>query len=741
MNPLRILFAALFVYLMCRAAGCLLLRAVALRLRRGERVFCEFVTGAAVVSSLVFLLAALHLVYTSVLVALGLLLFLAAGLVRYQAPPDEPDQTTPLPLAWRLLFFVPYAIFGALYVIAAMSPEISPDGTGYHVGLVSRYYEHRGFFMIPNNMFAGLAGGVEMLFLAGFALGRHSAAAMVHLLFLLTLPFGMMAWARRAGLPKAGVIAALLFYMAPLAGKDGTIAYIDVATAAVAFGAFFFLEVWRQEGPENALVPAGVLAGFAFACKITAATTVVCALLYVLVTGVVHHASRRLSARRLGVVAFFATLFAAPWMLKDAIQFGNPFFPLFNHWFPNPFQYPMVEAEMRELMTTVNGVPFSRIPWEATVGGKLFGVLGPVFLLSPLALLSLRTKAGRRVLLVFIPLFLPFFTNINARFLVPSLPFLALGLALGICSIPRVGTALAVAAVLLHAGLSWPDFMNRWSPGFQWRIDQTDWRVALRVIPEKKYLEDSWRDYKPGLLLDRFVPPGELVFSPGMGQMAYQHRDVLGTADSALGRRAFLTFLMPVVVELGSTWNREIHFPAVTTSRVRMVADTKMDTDLRISELRFALGATEITRNADWRVTASVNPWEVQLAFDNSLVSWWTAGQHVEKGLWVQADFAKPVTLDRVLLAQSEDQRWIALQPQALVDGQWKRLHARESDLRHPPRPTLRMEVRDELKRLNIHWILMPEGGYGADDLREKAAYWGITQVAEANGFRLWKLD
>jgi len=61
--------------------------------------------------------------------------------------------------------------------------------------------------------------------------------------------------------------------------------------------------------------------------------------------------------------------------------------------------------------------------------------------------------------------------------------------------------------------------------------------------------------------------------------------------------------------------------------------------------------------------------------------------------------------------------------------------------LSDPPRKTLRRDVRDELKRLNIHWILIPDSSYGAGDLRANAPYWGISQAAELYGFRLWRLD
>jgi hypothetical protein len=139
------------------------------------------------------------------------------------------------------------------------------------------------------------------------------------------------------------------------------------------------------------------------------------------------------------------------------------------------------------------------------------------------------------------------------------------------------------------------------------------------------------------------------------------------------------------------------------TSRFQLASGTVMDADLRISELGFALGLAEVTRQPAWRLTASENPWEVQYAFDNSLTSWWTSGRYVNRNIFIEVDFGRDVELDRILVSQNEDQRWISLRPQALVDGRWISLHARESDVREPPRTTLRREVRDEMKYMNIH--------------------------------------
>lgn len=750
MTALRILFGAAFVLLVSSASGQVLFRALGLRLRPYEAGFLSFVAGAAIFSNLVFLLAAAGIFYTNVLAALGAAVLAVWWMARPATGPPEDTRDTDLPRAWKLIFWVPYILFGLIYVVAAMAPETSADGGGgYHLGLVARYYDHRGFMPIRTSMYSGLSAGIEMLFLAAFAFGRHSAAALTHLLFLLTLPFGMIACCRRAGKPRAGVIGALLFFMAPVVAKDATCAYVDVATAGVAFGAFCLFEIWREENQTGALVALGLLAGFCYACKFTGGTAIVLAIAAVAATGFARRAGALAVCRQAALVGLAALAMALPWLVRDIVVFGNPFFPFLNGLFPNPWQYPMIEAALRRIFAHMSGVQLWQIPFQVTTGGKLAGIIGPVFLLTPVALLSGRSRFGRRLLVAAFGFSVTYFANIGARFLIPALPFLSLALALGILAAPRIGKALAIVVVLAHALLSWPPFISRWSPDYQWRIETIDLSAALRMTPEKQFLTDHWGDYQGGLLLDRFVPAGDLVYSPDMGQFAYHHRDIIGNFDSSLGVRAFTTFRLPLDPGLARTWRRDLRIPATRLSRLRLVADTRMDVDLRVSEVRFFDGASEIPREGKWRISASANPWEIQSAFDNGPVSWWTSGQYVEPGMWLEVDFGEPVEIDRVQMEQNADQRWIKIRPTAVIESTpggegaalWHDLPFREDGVEEAAPADVRMEVRDELKRMGIRWILIRDGNPAAQNLRTDSPSWGITEIAATTGFQLWRLD
>ena len=75
---------------------------------------------------------------------------------------------------------------------------------------------------------------------------------------------------------------------------------------------------------------------------------------------------------------------------------GNPFAPFLNRWFPNSLYSPAMEASYLAGLREIHGIThWWQIPLDLTLyGANLPGFLGPVFLLSPFALLALRFPQG-----------------------------------------------------------------------------------------------------------------------------------------------------------------------------------------------------------------------------------------------------------------------------------------------------------------------------------------------------------
>ena len=146
-------------------------------------------------------------------------------------------------------------------------------------------------------------------------------------------------------------------------------------------------------------------------------------------------------------VAACAALMMAPWLLKNWIYLQNPVAPFFNRQFPNPYVMAAFEDTYRRLLAMYHLKSRWEIPMQVTVYGSLSGLLGPVFLLSPLGLLALRRREGRQLLLAALVFGVNYFSNIAARFLIPPLPFVALAMMLALSAVPH----LAVAVALLSA--------------------------------------------------------------------------------------------------------------------------------------------------------------------------------------------------------------------------------------------------------------------------------------------------
>ena len=722
MQALSILFGALFTVAVATALGASLLRGEC------EDLALRFVTGAAALSVAIFCLCAAQLAYPLVFALLG-----AAALFAWRkslvGQPERPATGVPRLPGNRPLLLA-FSLYFILYFFNSMAPEASFDGSRYHLALAGRYLREHGFHRITDNIYASLSQGVEMLYLWAFAFGQHSAAAMVHFAFLLALVWQMFCYGRRIGLPLAGACGALLVFASPVVGVDGTSAYNDVAVAAIAFTLFHLLQIWDDVRAPRLLVAIGLVAGFGYAAKYTACLGVVYAL------GFVAWKSRR-RIRETAVVAASAAVLAVPWMVKNWIWVANPFSPFLNGLFPNPYVTVAFEQEYRHHMALYELGSRWQIPMQVTTYGSLAGLLGPIFLLSPLALLALRRREGRQLLLAALVFGAPYFGNISTRFLIPPLPFVALAMALVLSRVPRV----LVAVALVHALISWPSVVAKYCHYDAWHLNKVPWREALRIKPEDAYLESHLPLYGAARLVERTAAPGSAVFAFTPIPDAYTSRKILvaqQSSEDVKNREILWTAFTP---DYQPTWRLRFVFPQQPLGALRVV-QTNSGADLwSIHELRVFDGARELPRDPRWRLNAQPYPWGIGDAFDGKVVTFWKCGQSLRPGQFVEVDFNWVKQADSVSIETSPNQWGIRLKLEGRdANGQWKLLAAAPQASDAPVPPGLRHAAAEELKRRGIDYLLVFDGEFGTDDLRGNAGLWGIRQVGEYKGARLYQL-
>ncbi|MDQ2944802.1 MAG: hypothetical protein M3Y27_02465 [Acidobacteriota bacterium] len=735
-EPLSILFGALITVITATALGSALLRALAIQLNKIEERLLGFVTGSACLSALMFLLCATHLVHMSVLLALSAASIAAA--IRFGVHRPQPVALVPVPKLWKWSLGAVFAIFTVLYFVNAMAPERSPDGTGYHLPFVAAYYRAHGFVRITTNFYASLSQGVELLFLYAYSFGRHSAAALVHFAFLTALPGLMLCYARRFNITVAGAAAAIFVYASPVVGIDGTSAYVDVALAAVLFSLYYFLQIWAESANNRLLVPVGILAGFAFAIKLTAFL----ALLYALgfVTWILWRARKPVFQPAL-MVTGLALLFILPWPIKNWLWVGNPLAPFANRVFPNPYVHISFERDYLNYFRHYDLKSQWQIPYELTVGGYgLGGFLGPLFLLAPISLLGLRTRVGRQLLLAAAVLSATYFTNIGTRFLIPTLPFVSLAIAIVLMRIPALLLMLAIA----HAVASWPSVAPIYCSPYAWRLEsKIPFAAALRIEPEANYLTRRFPCYVMNRMIEAIVPPGETVFS--LGQSCSGYTSHLFTVDFQAAPNEVLKDLLLVALDpnLQPDKPETFRFPERTARGIRITTTiASKPSRWSIAELRVYDAGKEVPREPGWRLTAKPNPWDVQLAFDNDPVTRWQTWEEGKPGMHVEVDFGRDQKLDAVVLETASylDDPQIQLEAMDRT-GRWSTVDSRPAETSQPITQSLRREATAQLKRRGLRYLLVGDDNPSSPDFWKYSSSWGLKLVGDQGGARLYYIE
>ena len=731
-SALSALLGAALTVAACYAAGAMLIDRLKIALYRFERLPLAFTLGAACVHLAVFAILALQIAYWPVFVALlvGLIAgALATGSWRLKGEPGEP-----LSQGLKRTCILLFGIFTLLYFFHAWAPEISPDGSGYHLGYVARYLRVHGFTRVTTDIFATFSGGIEMLFVPAFAIGQHSAAALVHFAFTGALPLAMLSYGRRIGKPWVGAAGAFLTYASPMVGIDGSSAYTDVGVAAVVFSVFYWLEIWDKTRDRALLIPVGLLAGYAYATKYTAFVMVPFALGYVL--------WRARRVRPLIPICLLSAVMIAPWMLKNWIIVDNPIAPFGNSIFRNPYFHPIYELELENAMQSYGVTNKLALPLEVTIRGqKTQGLLGIAFLLAPIALLALRFREGRRLLCAGLLLALPYYANIGTRFLIPPLPFVSLAMALAIGSTPLLATLM-----VFHGFFSWPSEMHRYGGQYAWRLDHVLDKEALRLVPQEKFLREKSRDYNAARLVEATVPKGELILGTVGVPMSYCDRDFLIDYRGARSQTmvdwldtGFIPDYQPTLVE-------SFQFPEHTARRFRVVQTGKADArevQWSVTEMRFFDRGVELARQGAWRLRAWPNPWEVRFAFDNSLATRWRTWETIQPGDYLDVEFGKEEPVDEIRLETSPDYFVRQLQVEVLdVSGKWVTL-AKDHKTNAADRShySLRLAATYEMKARGIHYLLIGDDYLGADDIEDDPEAWGLTRVASGYSIRVYRVN
>lgn len=729
MRSAAAIFGCFCTIISCYAIGTLLFDFLRLSafLRRQERYPLAFLLGASALHLWMFLLLALQLVYWP------LILLPLTRIVVWAW--QSRTELQPFPALNRLLGLVagiPAAAFFAVYLVHAWAPEHSSDGSEYHLGILARELRHHGFERITTSFYAMLGQGVELVFAPAFLIGGHSSAALTHLAFGVALGLAIFNFGRRMEKPWVGAAAALLTFLSPVFGLNASEAYVDAGAAAIVFAAFYWLEIWDKERDPRLLIPAGLMAGYAIAAKYTAFPIAIYAIGFVLLR------SRKL--KPVLMTAAFATLMGGPWIARNWIVYQNPIGPMGTAIFRNPYTHVIFEEQSREYFARMDIENLWTLPWEVTVHGKkTASLIGPVFLLLPIGLLALRSRKGRHLWMATAFVTMTYFANVGTRFLIPSLPFFSLSIALAIGELPLLLGGL----MLLHALLSWPPNILWYSHRDAGRITGMPIREALRLTGEEEYLNRVLPGYPVARMIDKHVPPGETVFSKDGVAWAYMERELRHWFASASNETLNDSFDMGANAAMQPTRILVFRFSARSGRRVRFeqLASANRYNLWSIHEIQILHNGTEIPQQPAWRFEASPVPWEAKLAFDRDSFTRWRTWETAKPGMYIEVDFGRDETIDEIRIETSVDSDSARIQPQIESgSGGWEQLSVQLEARDVPPFPDARRRATAAMSNLGLHYIVLYNNSARANEVTPDPSAWGLQEIARTSIARLYKI-
>ena len=161
-----------------------------------------------------------------------------------------------------------------------------------------------------------------------------------------------------------------------------------------------------------------------------------------------------------------------------------------------------------------------------------------------------------------------------------------------------------------------------------------------------------------------------------------------------------------------------------------------------VAELRVFDGGRELPRDPEWRLSAHPNPWDVQLAFDNSAVTRWRSWQPAEPGMFLEIDLARSQKLDSVIVESSGDSSGTKIKLEALADdGKWTTIAAAPNESYRPSHVSLRQAATAEIKSRGIRYVLITDDNIGANDFRSYSKLWGMKSIAQQGMLRLYYIE
>ncbi len=403
-----------------------------------ERFLYDTVVGMGILSLLMFVLAALHLLHCrwipAAVCGLGLLGVgiwlpeIVNGVARF----FRRERSKSHVLCGLLLL----ALFVSAFVPAVAPPAMSDwDSLAYHMAVVKLWVKRGGFYYIDFVSHSNFPFLLEMLYVPGIMIDQPGAAKLVHYWVGVLLVTAVVVLARRHISRGSAWPSALALAGMPIVLWEATTAYIDLATALYTVVSVCLLLNYFDTSDRHYLTASAVCTGFAASTKMTGLLLIPLLFLWLVIDR--RFLERQFILKDAARFAVLAIAVCSPWYVKTLVYTGNPVYPFFYRLFDGrdwslelARNYSMLQREFG-LGRSVHA--FLTLPYDLTFRSDAFydtpGLyVGPLFLAAVPVLIVARCgskKLAGLLCLFAAQLVVWFAMTQQSRYLIPALALLA----------------------------------------------------------------------------------------------------------------------------------------------------------------------------------------------------------------------------------------------------------------------------------------------------------------------------
>lgn len=349
--------------------------------------------------------------------------------------------------------------FIMMTVLLCLTPPVARDVLIHHLAIPKLWLIHGGFYDIPWAVYSYYPMNLELLYLIPLYFGNDIIPNLIHLGFGIGIALMIFFYLKSRFNQMTGLLGFLIFISTPVISKLSTMAYVDLGVVFFVTASILSFIRWRDSEYDQSrwLLISAVAMGLGLGSKYSSLVP-----WFFVTMAIIFISSRDTGnsgkAMKYGSLFFLISLAVfSPWLVKNTILTGNPFYPLF----PGIFNSGMLSDGNTNSLALVHvnaslfktrGMMFGESLWEVLfIPIRIFfqgqdnspryfdGVLNPILILFvPFAFMKKDMKVEKLFFLyfsIFIILVALFLDQIRIRYILPAIPFLAILSVTGIVNI------------------------------------------------------------------------------------------------------------------------------------------------------------------------------------------------------------------------------------------------------------------------------------------------------------------